>query len=193
MLKTANLSYKFDDKYIFSDLSFDMANQGIYKLVGDNGSGKSSLLKILSGIYKNYEGELSLNTKKGIFYSGHKTALKNSLSVIENIYYDIRLPKISLNQIYPFLRDLELEDYADIQSSYLSEGQKRKISLISFILSAADLYFLDEPFNNLDQKTSKLLKEIFENKINSGAKIIFSSHDRSEDFFSCIDMNLYNQ
>ena len=193
MLKTANLSYKFNDKYIFSDLSFDMSNQGIYKLVGDNGSGKSSLLKILSGIYKNYEGELSLNTKKGIFYSGHKTALKNSLSVIENIYYDIRLPKISLNQIYPFLRDLELEDYADIQSSYLSEGQKRKISLISFILSAADLYFLDEPFNNLDQKTSKLLKEIFENKINSGAKIIFSSHDRSEDFFSCIDMNLYNQ
>lgn len=193
MLKTANLSYKFDDKYIFSDLSFDMSNQGIYKLVGDNGSGKSSLLKILSGIYKNYEGELSLNTKKGIFYSGHKTALKNSLSVIENIYYDIRLPKISLNQIYPVLRDLELEDYADIQSSHLSEGQKRKISLISFILSAADLYFLDEPFNNLDQKTSKLLKEIFENKINSGAKIIFSSHDRSEDFFSCIDMNLYNQ
>ena len=193
MLKTANLSYKFDDKYIFSDLSFDMSNQSIYKLVGDNGSGKSSLLKILSGIYKNYEGELSLNTKKGIFYSGHKTALKNSLSVIENIYYDIRLPKISLNQIYPVLRDLELEDYADIQSSFLSEGQKRKISLISFILSAADLYFLDEPFNNLDQKTSKLLKEIFENKINSGAKIIFSSHDRSEDFFSCIDMNLYNQ
>ena len=193
MLKTANLSYKFDDKYIFSDLSFDMSNQGIYKLVGDNGSGKSSLLKILSGIYKNYEGELSLNTKKGIFYSGHKTALKNSLSVIENIYYDIRLPKISLNQIYPVLRDLELEDYADIQSSFLSEGQKRKISLISFILSSADLYFLDEPFNNLDQKTSKLLKEIFENKINSGAKIIFSSHDRSEDFFSCIDMNLYNQ
>lgn len=193
MLKTANLSYKFDDKYIFSDLSFDMSNQGIYKLVGDNGSGKSSLLKILSGIYKNYEGELSLNTKKGIFYSGHKTALKNSLSVIENIYYDIRLPKVSLNQIYPVLRDLELEDYADIQSSHLSEGQKRKISLISFILSAADLYFLDEPFNNLDQKTSKLLKEIFENKINSGAKIIFSSHDRSEDFFSCIDMNLYNQ
>lgn len=193
MLKTANLSYKFDDKYIFSDLSFDMSNQGIYKLVGDNGSGKSSLLKILSGIYKNYEGELSLNTKKGIFYSGHKTALKNSLSVIENIYYDIRLPKISLKQIYPVLRDLELEDYADIQSSHLSEGQKRKISLISFILSAADLYFLDEPFNNLDQKTSKLLKEIFENKINSGAKIIFSSHDRSEDFFSCIDMNLYNQ
>ena len=193
MLKTANLSYKFDDKYIFSDLSFDMSNQGIYKLVGDNGSGKSSLLKILSGIYKNYEGELSLNTKKGIFYSGHKTALKNSLSVIENIYYDIRLPKISLKQIYPVLRDLELEDYADIQSSYLSEGQKRKINLISFILSAADLYFLDEPFNNLDQKTSKLLKEIFENKINNGAKIIFSSHDRSEDFFSCIDMNLYNQ
>ena len=193
MLKTANLSYKFDDKYIFSDLSFDMSNQGIYKLVGDNGSGKSSLLKILSGIYKNYEGELSLNTKKGIFYSGHKTALKNSLSVIENIYYDIRLPKISLNQIYPVLRDLELENYADIQSSHLSEGQKRKISLISFILSAADLYFLDEPFNNLDQKTSKLLKEIFENKINNGAKIIFSSHDRSEDFFSCIDMNLYNQ
>ncbi len=56
MLKTANLSYKFDDKYIFSNLSFEIANDSVFKLVGDNGSGKSTLLKILSGIYKNYEG-----------------------------------------------------------------------------------------------------------------------------------------
>ena len=60
------------------------------------------------------------------------------------------------------------------------------------ILSKADLYLLDEPFNNLDRKTTDFLQEIFDMKINAGAKIIFSSHDRSNDDFPLIDMNLFN-
>lgn len=192
MLKTANLSYKFDDKYIFSNLSFELANDSIFKLVGDNGSGKSTLLKILSGIYKNYEGDLSFSEDDLVFYSGHKTGLKNSLSARENIYFDIRLPKISDSQINSVLKQLDLIDYSDIQSAYLSEGQKRKINIASFMLSTANLYFLDEPFNNLDRKTTDLLQEIFGKKINEGAKIIFSSHDRSNDDFPLIDMNLFN-
>ena len=192
MLKTANLSYKFDDKYIFSNLSFEFVNDSIFKLVGDNGSGKSTLLKILSGIYKNYEGDLSFPEGNLIFYSGHKTGLKNNLSARENIYFDIRLPEISYSQINSVLKQLDLIDYSDIQSAYLSEGQKRKINIASFMLSTADLYLLDEPFNNLDSKTTDFLQEIFVKKINAGAKIIFSSHDRSNDDFPLIDMNLFN-
>ena len=192
MLKTANLSYKFDDKYIFSNLSFEFANDSVFKLVGDNGSGKSTLLKILSGIYKNYEGKLSFSEDDLVFYSGHKTGLKNNLSARENIYFDIRLPKISHSQITSVLKQLDLIDYSDIQSAYLSEGQMRKINIASFMLSTADLYLLDEPFNNLDRKTTDLLQEIFDKKINAGAKIIFSSHDRSNDDFPLIDMNLFN-
>ena len=192
MLKTANLSYKFDDKYIFSNLSFEFANDSVFKLVGDNGSGKSTLLKILSGIYKNYEGYLSSSEDDLVFYSGHKTGLKNNLSARENIYFDIRLSKISHSQINSALKQLDLIDYSDIQSAYLSEGQKRKINIASFMLSTADLYLLDEPFNNLDRKTTDFLQEIFDKKINAGAKIIFSSHDRSNDDFPLIDMNLFN-
>jgi len=192
MLKTANLSYKFDDKYIFSNLSFEFANDSVFKLVGDNGSGKSTLLKILSGIYKNYEGKISISGDDLVFYSGHKTGLKNNLSVRENIYFDLRLPKISHYQINSVLKQLDLIDYSDIHSAYLSEGQKRKINIASFMLSKADLYLLDEPFNNLDRKTTDLLQGIFTMKINEGAKIIFSSHDRSNDDFPIIDMNLFN-
>ena len=192
MLKTANLSYKFDDKYIFSNLSFEFANDSVFKLVGDNGSGKSTLLKILSGIYKNYEGKISISGDDLVFYSGHKTGLKNNLTARENIYFDIRLPKISHSQINSVLEQLDLIDYSDIQSVYLSEGQKRKINIASFMLSTANLYLLDEPFNNLDRKTTIFLQEIFDMKINTGSKIIFSSHDRSKDDFPVIDMNLFN-
>ena len=192
MLKTANLSYKFDDKYIFSNLSFEFANDSVFKLVGDNGSGKSTLLKILSGIYKNYEGKISISGDDLVFYSGHKTGLKNNLSARENIYFDLRLPKISHSQINSVLKQLNLIDYSDIQSAHLSEGQKRKINIASFMLSTANLYLLDEPFNNLDRKTTIFLQEIFDMKINAGAKIIFSSHDRSKDAFPIIDMNLFN-
>ena len=192
MLKTANLSYKFDDKYIFSNLSFEFAKDSVFKLVGDNGSGKSTLLKILSGIYKNYEGYLSFSEDDLVFYSGHKTGLKNNLSARENIYFDIRLSKISHSQINSALKQLDLIDYSDIQSAYLSEGQKRKINIASFMLSTADLYLLDEPFNNLDRKTTDFLQEIFDMKINTGAKIVFSSHDRTNDDFPLLDMNLFN-
>ena len=192
MLKTANLSYKFDDKYIFSNLSFELANDSIFKLVGDNGSGKSTLLKILSGIYKNYEGDLSLSEDDLVFYSGHKTGLKNNLSAKENIYFDIRLSKISNSQINSALKQLDLIDNSDIQSAYLSEGQKRKINIASFMLSTADLYLLDEPFNNLDRKTSDFLQEIFDMKINAGSKIIFSSKNRSNDDVPLIDMNHFS-
>ena len=192
MLKTANLSYKFDDKYIFSNLSFEFANDSVFKLVGDNGSGKSTLLKILSGIYKNYEGDISFSENDLVFYSGHKTGLKNNLSARENIYFDIRLPEIPHSQINSVLKQLDLIDYSNIQSAYLSEGQKRKINIASFMLSTANLYLLDEPFNNLDRKTTDFLQEIFDMKINTGAKIIFSSHDRSNDDFPIIDMNLFN-
>jgi len=192
MLKTANLSYKFDDKYIFSNLSFEFANDSVFKLVGDNGSGKSTLLKILSGIYKNYEGKISISGDDLVFYSGHKTGLKNNLSARENIYFDLRLPKISHSQINSVLKQLNLIDYSDIQSAHLSEGQKRKINIASFMLSRANLYLLDEPFNNLDRKTTDLLQENFNMKINAGAKIIFSSHDRTKDDFPLIDMNLFN-
>ena len=75
-------------------------------VLGLNGSGKSTLLKILSGIYKNYEGELSCLEVDSVFYSGHKTGLKNNLSARENIYFDIRLPKISYSQINSVLKKL---------------------------------------------------------------------------------------
>ena len=118
--------------------------------------------------------------------------MKNNLSVRENIYFDIRLPKISYSQINSVLKKLDLIDYSDIQSAYLSEGQKRKINIASFMLSNADLYLLDEPFNNLDSKTTDLVREIFDTKVDSGAKIIFSSHERFNDDFPLIDMNLFN-
>ena len=100
--------------------------------------------------------------------------------------------KTKIEWINSVLKQLNLIDYSDIQSAYLSEGQKRKINIASFILSKADLYLLDEPFNNLDRKTTDFLQEIFDMKINAGAKIIFSSHDRSDDDFPLIDMNLFN-
>ena len=95
--------------------------------------------------------------------------------------------------INDYLSKFNLIKYSNSHINELSSGERQLVSIIRTLLIDSDIFFLDEPFNNLDQKTSKLLKEIFENKINSGAKIIFSSHDRSEDFFSCIDMNLYNQ
>ena len=192
MLKTANLSYKFDDKYIFSGLDLEFTHQNIFKLIGDNGTGKSTFLKILCGIYRNYEGEISFDEDKTIYYSGHNPALKNNLSVLENIELDIRLTTHNTEEIDLILNKLSMTEFSETHVENLSEGQKRKVNILSFIISKADLYLLDEPFNNLDRKTTDFLQEIFDMKIKTGAKIVFSSHDRSNDDFSLIDMNLFN-
>ena len=191
MLKTANLSYKFDDKYIFSGLDLEFTHQNIFKLIGDNGTGKSTFLKILCGIYRNYEGEISFDEDKTIYYSGHNPALKNNLSVLENIELDIRLTTHNTEEIDLILNKLSMTEFSETHVENLSEGQKRKVNILSFIISKADLYLLDEPFNNLDARTSEILLKAFTEKINSGSKIIFSSHDRTEDDFSIIDMNSY--
>ena len=72
------------------------------------------------------------------------------------------------------------------------KNEKSILQVLFFQQLISILYLLDEPFNNLDRKTTDLLQEIFDMKINAGAKIIFSSHDRSSDDFPLIDMNLFN-
>ena len=110
LLKLSNISKSYgsgEHKTIaLDDVNLEIKSGEFVAIVGKSGSGKSTLLKILSGIYKNYEGELSYLKVDSIFYSGHKTGLKNNLSARENIYFDIRLPKISYSQINSVLKKL---------------------------------------------------------------------------------------
>ena len=170
MLTIQGLSYAYSDRFLFKNLSFDLVPGELIQLKGRNGSGKTTLIKVLCGILKNYEGSISLvnnldsEGRNEIFYLGHKNALKDNLTVLENLKYDYRSDGIELTRLKENLATLGLENYLFSKVSDLSEGQKRKIILSCFMASNKSIYLLDEPLINLDEESKKIVSSEIENK-----------------------------
>ena len=194
MLTIQGLSYAYSDRFLFKNLSFDLIPGELIQLKGRNGSGKTTLIKVLCGILKNYEGSISLvnnldsEGRNEIFYLGHKNALKDNLTVLENLKYDYRSDGIELTRLKENLATLGLENYLFSKVSDLSEGQKRKIILSCFMASNKSIYLLDEPLINLDEESKKIVSSEIENKINGGSSIIFTSHEKN--ILATKDINL---
>ena len=101
MLTIQGLSYAYSDRFLFKNLSFDLNPGELIQLKGRNGSGKTTLIKVLCGILKNYEGSISydnvlnLGERNEIFYLGHKNALKDNLTVLENLNMTIEAMELN--------------------------------------------------------------------------------------------------
>ena len=194
MLTIQGLSYAYSDRFLFKNLSFDLIPGELIQLKGRNGSGKTTLIKVLCGILKNYEGSISFDNnvdsedRNEIFYLGHKNALKDNLTVLENLKYDYRSDGIELTKLKENLATLGLENYLFSKVSDLSEGQKRKIILSCFMASNKSIYLLDEPLINLDEESKKIVSSEIENKINGGSSIVFTSHEKN--ILATKDINL---
>ena len=188
MLTIQGLSYAYSDRFLFKNLSFHLNPGEVIKISGANGSGKTTLIKILTGILKNYEGKISLkneeekslkNLSDEVFYMGHKNALKENLTVQENLQHDFRLLNSNKNELDSYLEKLNLKEFLFTRVSELSEGQKRKIILACCLASNSSIYLLDEPFINLDVDSQEIIMEALDSKIHNGAAVIFTSHDQN--------------
>ncbi|URQ72988.1 heme ABC exporter ATP-binding protein CcmA [SAR86 cluster bacterium] len=197
MLTIQGLSYAYSDRFLFKNLSFHLNSGEVIKISGANGSGKTTLIKILTGILKNYEGKISLkneeekslkNLSDEIFYMGHKNALKENLTVQENLQHDFRLLNSNKNELDSYLEKLNLKEFLFTRVSELSEGQKRKIVLACCLASNSSIYLLDEPFINLDVDSQEIIMEALDSKIHNGAAVIFTSHDQN--IKNSIELNL---
>ena len=175
MIKVENLSYSFNDFPLLENLNFEVNTSEIIHLKGKNGSGKSTLLKILSGILNNFQGKV-LSTAKNVFFLGHNLGLKESLSVKNNLLLDYRFNDNAqlLDEAYKLF---ELDSLIDTKLFNLSQGQRKKVSLVQLFLSEYDLFLLDEPFANLDEKGIELIERTIISHQNRGASIIFTSHE----------------
>ena len=197
MLTIQDLSYAYSDRFLFKNLSFHLNPGEVIKISGANGSGKTTLIKILTGILKNYKGKISLkneeekplkNLSDEIFYMGHKNALKENLTVQENLQHDFRLLNSNKNELDSYLEKLNLKEFLFTRVSELSEGQKRKIILACCLASNSSIYLLDEPFINLDVDSQEIIMEAMDSKIHNGAAVIFTSHDQN--IKNSIELNL---
>lgn len=185
MLSCVNIELELDNKKIFSNISFSLLPNSIYILKGGNGAGKTSLLKIIAGLSKNYTGNLLWNNKaidyeqyykNSVGYLGHEDAIKLELSVIDNLILWADLKDNHL-LIPPAIGQFKLEEMADIKCKDLSKGWQKRVALARMIVGGSKLWLLDEPEANLDEEGRELLLKLLQVKISSGGMAIIASHN----------------
>ena len=144
LYKTTNLSYEIDSRTIFSNLDFEISSNAIYEIRGNNGSGKSSLLKILSGLNKMDKVYYDENLESNITYLGHKNGFVEEISLRDNF----EIIGVPINDT--LFKRFGLTKLKNQKFFNLSFGEKRKAALVRAITSKKKIWILDEPFAGLD-------------------------------------------
>ena len=188
MFSVSNLSCSRGDKRLFSGVSFALQPGEWLHLEGDNGVGKTSLLRLACGLSALEQGEIqwqghpvSSNIdefRANLAYLGHQLALKEDLTPLENLRADTAIAgrTLSLADAKAALAQLGLKGREHLPVRVLSQGQKRRTALARLLVSSAPLWILDEPFVALDAAAQKVLSEVINGHLNRQGMVLFTSH-----------------
>ena len=182
-LNIKNLNYMSRDKKILKDINLITSEKKITIIAGNNGSGKSTLLKILHGIIQHTSG--TINWGK---IPAHEIRKKQSMvfqnpillnrTTFENIMYVAKRKNIETNEsVDKIIKQLNLESIINIESKYLSGGEKQKVAIAMSIISNPKIIFLDEPTSQLDPVYKNEIENIITNLSENNTKIFMTSHD----------------
>ena len=173
---------------LFRNVNFRVKESEIVKIVGTNGKGKTSLLRILSGLSEPDSGHISFNNsfsdtdeyQKDILYLGHNPSISLDLTVVENLEYLRSLNNTDLNlQSLHALKKLGLANFQNEFCLNLSAGQKRRVILSMLVLSKSKIWLLDEPFTALDSLGIELIESLIKHHCDNGGVCFFTSHQTS--------------
>lgn len=188
MLDVSGLACTRGDRRLFLDVSFNLAPGGWLQVEGENGSGKTSLLRMVCGLLHKEAGEIRWNGqlvtesddeyRGDLLYLGHAGAIKEDLTALENLRIGAALGGRILDEKFALgaLRRLGLKGREDLAARFLSQGQKRRVALARLLTSKAKLWVLDEPFVALDVQAVDQLCTIIGEHLHAGGMALFTSH-----------------
>lgn len=184
LLKAINLRCIRDDRILFADLSFSLHEGQALLLEGRNGSGKTSLLRILCGFREADEGRIlwhgesiqDSRYRSDMTYVGHLDGIKKELTVLENLKVSLALKSPGPYTIEAALSRVQLAGYDDIPAQSLSAGQKRRLSLARLLITHNRLWILDEPFTSIDREGIRLIETLMSEHCAKGGMIVLTSH-----------------
>ncbi|BCQ35953.1 cytochrome c biogenesis heme-transporting ATPase CcmA [Erwinia rhapontici] len=184
MLAAQNLTCVRDERTLFSDLSFTVKAGDIVQVEGENGAGKTSLLRILAGLSRAEQGDVLWqqrsiqqereNYHASLLYLGHLPGIKAVLTPFENLsfWHAERSPE----ELWQALEQVDLTGYEDVAVSQLSAGQQRRVALARLWLSAAPLWILDEPLTAIDKSGVDQLIARLVLHADRGGAVILTTH-----------------
>jgi heme exporter protein A len=186
-LSVKSLCKNFGRRLIFKDISFDLAEKGIFGIAGFNGSGKSTLVKIIAGIISPSSGELlhTINGKKIEpehlhNYTGFVSpylVLYDEFTAYENLehFAKIRGVKLNTGRIEYLLKELKIYSRKDDFVKAYSSGMKQRLKFIFALMHSPQIIILDEPTSNLDEEGKSAVYRIIQNEAENNIVIIASN------------------
>jgi heme exporter protein A len=203
MLEVTNLGCVRGRRTLFSDVSFTIKPGSLLQLRGANGSGKTSLLRIVCGLMAPENGEVRWEGAKirslgeeyssSLTYLGHRNGIKEELSSLENLRISAGLSGFDLSRekAQEALKQVGLEGRENLPARFLSEGQRRRSALARLVACNTKLWVLDEVLASLDAAAVKLVESLLEKHLsNEGLAIVATHHELnlSDDSFQRLEL-----
>lgn len=200
MISISNVTKKFGETEVLSNISMELKAGKIHGLVGRNGCGKTMLMKCICGFVKPTEGMIAIDGK----------ILGKEMDVPENMGIIIETPgfipnysgyknlsllaavrgRVTKNQIIEFMEMVGLDAKSKKHVSKYSLGMRQKLGIVQAIMEKPDILIMDEPMNGLDKKSVELVRKVLKKTADEGAVVLIASHN-SEDIDTLCDSVYY--
>ena len=182
LVKCNNICKEFDNKKILKDVNLTISKGKIIGLLGKNGMGKTTFLKLINDLLTPTSGEVlingekpNINSKKVISYLPERTYLDKSMKVSQIItFFDEFYDNFNKEKAIKLLKDLDLDINSKVRK--MSKGMQEKLQLILVMSREAELYILDEPLGGVDPATRDYILDTILSNFNEGASVIISTH-----------------